>query len=113
VRAPRRAGAGRSLLLGLLWGWLPCGLVYSALIIAAAAGGPLRGSVTMAAFGLGTLPAMSGLSFLGGRLPRPDGSFARLLGAMLVACGLWTAALPLAALSGAPGHTHHLHGDSH
>ncbi len=42
--------------LGLLWGWLPCGLVYSALATALSAGSPVRGALLMLAFGLGTLP---------------------------------------------------------
>lgn len=47
--------------LGLIWGWLPCGLVYSALALAMASASPLSGALIMAAFGLGTLPAL--LSF--------------------------------------------------
>ncbi|MBV7296766.1 sulfite exporter TauE/SafE family protein [Enterovibrio paralichthyis] len=43
---------------GFLWGWLPCGLVYSALSWAAVAGNALHGLLIMLAFGLGTLPAM-------------------------------------------------------
>ncbi|CZF79386.1 sulfite exporter TauE/SafE family protein [Grimontia marina] len=43
---------------GMLWGWLPCGLVYSALSWAAVAGNALDGLLIMLAFGLGTLPAM-------------------------------------------------------
>jgi hypothetical protein len=100
------APAARALVLGLLWGWLPCGLVYSVLLAAALAGGVARGAAVMIVFGLGTLPAMAGLSYLGARLPRPGGSLARLLGAALVACGLWTAAVPIAALSGAHQHHH-------
>ena len=42
--------------LGLLWGWLPCGLVYSALASALSAGSAGRGALMMLAFGLGTLP---------------------------------------------------------
>lgn len=42
--------------LGLLWGWLPCGLVYSALASALTAGSAGRGALMMLAFGLGTLP---------------------------------------------------------
>ncbi len=42
--------------LGLLWGWLPCGLVYSALATAMASGSPWQGAGLMLAFGLGTLP---------------------------------------------------------
>jgi len=96
----------RALVLGLLWGWLPCGLVYSVLLAAAVAGSAASGAATMIVFGLGTLPAMAGLSWVGARLPQPGGSLARLLGAALVACGLWTAVLPIAALSGAAEHHH-------
>jgi sulfite exporter TauE/SafE len=42
--------------LGLLWGWLPCGLVYSALANALSAGSAWHGAGLMLAFGLGTLP---------------------------------------------------------
>lgn len=47
---------GQAFPLGLLWGWLPCGLVYSALASALTAGSPPRGALMMLAFGLGTLP---------------------------------------------------------
>jgi hypothetical protein len=46
----------RALALGLLWGWLPCGLVYGILLTAVMAGNPLNGAAIMLAFGLGTLP---------------------------------------------------------
>jgi sulfite exporter TauE/SafE len=42
--------------LGLLWGWIPCGLVYGVLVTAVLSGDPLTGAATMAAFGAGTLP---------------------------------------------------------
>jgi len=42
--------------LGLLWGWLPCGLVYSVLIWAIASGSPVEGGLLLLSFGLGTLP---------------------------------------------------------
>jgi len=46
----------RALGLGALWGWLPCGLVYSVLLTALASGNPLQGALIMLLFGLGTLP---------------------------------------------------------
>jgi sulfite exporter TauE/SafE len=46
----------RALGLGALWGWLPCGLVYSVLLTALASGSATRGALIMLAFGLGTLP---------------------------------------------------------
>ena len=46
----------RALGLGALWGWLPCGLVYSVLLTALASGSAVQGALIMLAFGLGTLP---------------------------------------------------------
>lgn len=43
---------------GMLWGWLPCGLVYSTLTWAVAANSAQQGALIMLAFGLGTLPAL-------------------------------------------------------
>ncbi len=43
---------------GIIWGWLPCGLVYSTLTWAAVSGSALNGALIMSAFGIGTLPAM-------------------------------------------------------
>ncbi|WP_018868187.1 MULTISPECIES: sulfite exporter TauE/SafE family protein [unclassified Thioalkalivibrio] len=48
--------AGQALLVGGLWGWLPCGLVYSVLAWSLSAGGATEGALLMAAFALGTLP---------------------------------------------------------
>lgn len=46
----------RALALGALWGWLPCGLVYSVLVTSLASGSAPQGALVMFAFGLGTLP---------------------------------------------------------
>jgi len=62
VRASSLPGGSGRLLLGLCWGLLPCGLVYSILLTAAAAGSALSGALVMLAFGLGTLPSMLGMS---------------------------------------------------
>lgn len=100
----------RALTMGFLWGWLPCGLVYSVLLAAAVSGSAAGGSLTMAAFGLGTLPAMLSLSLAGAGFVH-RGTLARVLGSMIVACGLWTAATPIAVLSGAhESHHHHAMG---
>ena len=48
----------RAFCFGLIWGWLPCGLVYSALLWASASGDPVSGGMYMFAFGLGTLPGV-------------------------------------------------------
>lgn len=54
-----------ALAIGLLWGWLPCGLVYAALALALVSGGAWQGASTLLAFGLGTLPALIALGFAG------------------------------------------------
>lgn len=56
--------AAQALPLGMLWGWLPCGLVYSALATALTAGSAGRGALAMLAFGLGTLPNLLLAGFL-------------------------------------------------
>lgn len=54
--------------LGLVWGWLPCGLVYSVLVWAVASGDPLYGALLMLAFGLGTLPNLMLMGLAAARL---------------------------------------------
>lgn len=63
LRSPSQA-----LLLGGLWGWLPCGLVYSSLIWSLSAGGAMQGGLLMLAFGLGTLPNLLLMGLLASRL---------------------------------------------
>ena len=58
----------RALAPGALWGWIPCGLVYSALAWSAASADPLVGGVTMLAFGAGTLPGMLAAGLAGSRI---------------------------------------------
>ncbi|OBU12837.1 cytochrome biogenesis protein [Photobacterium aquimaris] len=53
---------------GFLWGWLPCGLVYSTLTWAAVSGSAINGMVIMFAFGLGTLPAMLAVGAIADKL---------------------------------------------
>lgn len=61
---------GLAVVYGAIWGWLPCGLVYSALLLTVTAGGPAEGAVFMAAFGAGTLPAVLGAGILTRQLHR-------------------------------------------
>lgn len=84
--------ARRALLLGGLWGWLPCGLVYSTLLWAASQGDALDSALLMLAFGLGTLPVLLATGLAAERLTallRRRG--VRIAGGMLVILfGLWT-----------------------
>lgn len=50
---------------GLLWGWLPCGLVYAALALASTTGSAADGALAMTAFGVGTLPMLVALGWTG------------------------------------------------
>ncbi len=63
-----RAGWPAAFQFGLLLGFLPCGLIYGAATYAFATGDPLRGAFTLAAFGLGTVPALVGIASLAGHL---------------------------------------------
>jgi sulfite exporter TauE/SafE len=49
-------GPAQAFPLGMLWGWLPCGMVYSVLAMALLTGSATRGAAALLAFGLGTLP---------------------------------------------------------
>ncbi len=53
---------------GMVWGWLPCGLVYSALIAALVSGSMQQGGLTMLAFGVGTLPNLLLMGVFASRL---------------------------------------------
>lgn len=62
------AGPARMLAAGSLWGWLPCGMVYSALVTSMLSGSALTGALAMLAFGLGTLPMLLALGVMGAGL---------------------------------------------
>ena len=89
--SPARSFA-HALPLGMLWGWLPCGLVYSALATALTMGSLWGGGLAMLAFGLGTLPAMLASGWFAGQLHRLASKPAlRLsLAMLLVGLGLWS-----------------------
>jgi len=59
---------GRLFAAGALWGWLPCGMVYSVLVTAMLSGSALGGAAVMLAFGLGTLPMLAAIGMAGVRL---------------------------------------------
>jgi len=54
----------KALAYGLIWGWLPCGLVYFVLVWALTAGDAINGALIMLAFGLGTLPSLITAGFM-------------------------------------------------
>ena len=94
----------RALGLGLLWGWLPCGLVYSVLMIAATSAKPMSGAAVMVAFGIGTMPAMVMTGLGAARLAElMRRRSARLgMGLLIVAMGVLTMISPVSRLVATP-----------
>lgn len=93
ARALGASSGGAPLVLGVLWALLPCGLLYSALLVAAMAGGTLDGALVMALFALGTSITMTAAPWLwlklrGGRPGTGDWGM-RLAGAALAASSAW------------------------
>ena len=97
--------------LGMIWGWLPCGLVYAALAVAATVGEPIKASMVMLAFGAGTLPAVMGAGLFTGFLA----SMARIkylrqfAGVSIIAMALMTAFWPMDHSGGHDHSVNHIH----
>ncbi|MDP4546582.1 MULTISPECIES: sulfite exporter TauE/SafE family protein [unclassified Marinobacter] len=91
--------AGQALALGSLWGWLPCGLVYSTLGWAALQPTVPSAALTMFFFGLGTLPSMLATGYAAQwiRGIKSHQGVRKISGILLILFGLWT--LPIQALS--------------
>ena len=92
----------KALALGGLWGWVPCGMVYSMLLTAMLSGSALDGALVMGAFGLGTLPMLLAMGVAGSRLrqhlqQRP----------VRIACGLLVLGFGLLGLARAAGGGRH------
>ncbi|HLS81356.1 MAG TPA: sulfite exporter TauE/SafE family protein [Steroidobacter sp.] len=110
-RAALGGGVGDAALLGFLWGWLPCGLVYSMLVFAALSGDAANGAAVMLAFGVGTLPSMLTSSVLVTQVQRlvHDRSARLVSGVLLLAFGVWLAAAALhPVLTHSHSHGHHV-----
>jgi hypothetical protein len=108
--------AGRRLAAGVLWGWLPCGLSTTMLTAAWMQASASDGALTMAVFGLGTLPVMLPLTWSGARVgrwlqratPRRFAAMFILLAGVLTMSAPWLMHVPalhglLAALGCGPG----------
>lgn len=93
------------LVLGMLWGWLPCALVYSSLAWAATQADGVQAAILMACFGLGTTPALLASGVFAAQLQQlaQRKSWRYLLAVSLLLCGLWT----IASVWMHAGHHHH------
>ena len=99
----------RALGLGLLWGLLPCGLVYSLLLVAASSARAIDGAVIMLAFGIGTTPAMLLTGLGAARLSQIMRDRRTRLGAglLIVLLGILTLIMPITALLSPGPHANH------
>lgn len=81
----------QAILAGMAWGWLPCGLVYSVLISALAAGSAPSGAALMLAFGLGTLPNLLGMALFARQIQpfMQQPWVRRAAGLMVAGFGVW------------------------
>lgn len=83
----------QALLFGMIWGWLPCGLIYTALALAATTGNIVHSAITMFAFGLGTLPAVMGVGIMTPLLTRLSRAqrFKHIVGVLFIVFALLAA----------------------
>jgi sulfite exporter TauE/SafE len=97
--------------LGMLWGFLPCGLVYSTLSWSLAAAQWQQSALFMLAFGVGTLPAMLSLGFISEKFlfRLRQGKLRSIAGVLIIAMGLLTLAVPLSHSLQSDQHQHVSH----
>jgi len=95
----------RAMAYGLVWGWLPCGLVYFVLLWALTTGDAVRGALTMLAFGLGTLPTLLATGFMTSWLTRfaRSATARRVVGLLIIAMAIGSLFIPM----GDSAHGHH------
>lgn len=80
---------GHAFVVGLFLGLLPCGLLYSAIIAAVSRGGAVQGAAALLLFGVGTAPALLGLSLADELLARHRPFLNRLSQLFILAMGAW------------------------
>jgi uncharacterized protein len=80
---------GHPLAIGLFLGLLPCGFLYSAVVAAVGRGGALEGAAALALFGIGTAPALLGVSVADELLARNRSFINRLSQVFLLVMGIW------------------------
>ncbi|MGH1469745.1 MAG: sulfite exporter TauE/SafE family protein [Cellvibrionaceae bacterium] len=92
----------KAILLGAIWGWLPCGLVYTALAFSATQSSWIDSSLTMMFFGIGTLPFLLASGFFAEELKRllQKKGLRHAIGLFIVLFGVWTIITALGLHSG-------------
>ncbi len=91
---PMASARGGVFAAGTLWAFMPCGLLYSALLVASLSGGPVQGALSMSLFALGSGLSLSAATALLGRLRQAGNRWrqdwgTRAAGLLLVLAALW------------------------
>jgi len=97
------ASLPKALAYGLIWGWLPCGMVYFVLVWALTTGSAVNGALTMVAFGLGTLPTLVTAGFMTSWITRFTHSTRarQVVGLLIIIAAIGSLFIPM------EGHHHH------
>ena len=95
----------RAFVYGMIWGWLPCGLVYTVLLWTLTAGSAVEGALTMLAFGVGTLPTLITAGVMTSWLTRfaQSANARRFIGIVIILMAIGSLFIPVSA-----DHSHHL-----
>ena len=103
------ASLPKALAYGLIWGWLPCGMVYFVLVWALTAGSAVNGALTMVAFGLGTLPTLVTAGFMTSWITRFTHSTRarQVVGLLIIIAAIGSLFIPMEGHHGSHQHHHH------
>jgi sulfite exporter TauE/SafE len=99
-------GMGARFAFGIVNGFVPCGLVYSALSVPVALAHPVAGAVAMVAFGAGTLPSLSIAALTLHRFAPRTLAGRRILALAVLFAGLWSIGIRTGTLAGTHSHEH-------
>ncbi len=96
----------RAFVYGMIWGWLPCGLVYTVLLWTLTAGSAVEGALTMMAFGIGTLPTLITAGVMTSWLTRfaQSANARRVVGIVIILMAVGSLFIPIGA-----DHSSHIH----
>ncbi len=104
-------GNGQAILVGLVWGWLPCGLVYSMLSMSLTTASAQQGALVMLSFGLGTLPNLIAFGLMATSiqifLKKP--AVRMIAGMLIIAFAIYLLADSWWPVSSDNAHQHHHH----
>lgn len=107
-RSAVQSASLKALLAGMIWGLLPCGLIYAMVIHVVSAGvNPVTGAAAMAVFAFGTMPLLMGITVLGQNLGSSvRRRFNQASGVLILLLGAWQVLRVLMMITGGGSHHH-------